>query len=50
MNDRIKQAALWMAKELHRTANMAREEFVESNEMVLLYAEYARLRATHAIY
>lgn len=50
MNEKIKQAALWMAKELHRTANMAREEFgLQSNEMVLLYAEYARLRANYAI-
>lgn len=46
MNENIKKAAVWMAEELHRTPNMAREEFgLESNEMNQLYAEYARLRA-----
>lgn len=49
MNDKIKQAAPWMAKELHRTANMAMNEFwLESNDMGALYAEYARLRANNA--
>lgn len=46
MNDKIKEAALWMAQELKRTPNMARDKFgLESNEMNQLYAEYARLRA-----
>jgi hypothetical protein len=46
MNDKIKQAALWMAEELKRTPNMAREKFgLDLTEMNQLYAEYARLRA-----
>lgn len=46
MNNKIKEAAVWMAQELKRTPNMARDKYrLESNEMNQLYAEYARLRA-----